>query len=256
MASDGTTKDSKGAVLENPLSGSPTVVEWMQEIELGYNAPAPLPKVCFGCGKETSAAPNTKLSKCAKCSVAAYCSKECQVSDWKSGKHRLACPSYARAATTPISEDVRKAIRNDLYSRIRFYACPYAVFRTRDLGRGFLFLQSDKTLQDMSVYIPKDFSGRNTGTRSILIHFLTLGEFDTELSKEDFELSLVRTKLKEAIEQYDEEKEMVLLCKFRCGHMALGKAVLVPDFKICQKLGHDYYANNPSGALQLNLDDM
>jgi hypothetical protein len=38
--------------------------------------------------------------------------------------------------------------------------------------------------------------------------------------------------------------------------MAVGKAVLVPDYNICEKLGQDYYADNPSGALQLNLDDM
>jgi hypothetical protein len=249
------SEESSGAVLKNPLSGAPTVVEWMQELELGYNAPAPCSKVCFHCGREANP-PTTKLSKCAKCSVAAYCSKECQVADWKVGQHRLACPSYARAATTPIRKETQEAIRNDLYSRIRFYACPYAVFRAKDLGRGFLFLQSDKTLQDMSAYIPKDFMGRSTGTRSILIHFLTLGEFDSELSKEDFELSLVRTKLKEAIDIYDDGKEVVLLFKFRCGHMAVGKAVLVPDYNICEKLGQDYYADNPSGALQLNLDDM
>jgi hypothetical protein len=38
--------------------------------------------------------------------------------------------------------------------------------------------------------------------------------------------------------------------------VALGKAVLVPDYGICKKLGEDYYANNPAGAIQLNLDDL
>jgi hypothetical protein len=133
--------------------------------------------------------------------------------------------------------------------------CPYAVFRTLDLGRGFLFLQSDRTIQDLSVYIPKDFTGRTCG-RSLLIHFLTLGEFDSEVCRDDFELAMMRTALKEAVESYDTEKEAILLCRFRCGHIALGKAVLVPDYTICKKLGEDYYAANPSGALQLNLDDL
>jgi hypothetical protein len=38
--------------------------------------------------------------------------------------------------------------------------------------------------------------------------------------------------------------------------MALGNAALVPDYNTCEKLGQDNYADNPSGALQLNLDDM
>lgn len=241
-------------LLENPLSKTPTTVEWLQTLELGYNEPPLLPKVCFDCGKQASAETG-KLSKCAKCSVAAYCSRECQIKDWKEGRHKLACPSYARASNGSIDEETKEAIRNELYSRIRFYVCPYAVFRTGEVGRGLLFLQSDKTLQDLSVYIPKDFTGRSM-TRSVLIHFLTLGEFDSEVCKEDFEFAMVRTKLKELVETYEEEKEIVLLCKFRCGHMALGKAVLVPDFNICQKLGQDYYAENKAGALQLNLDDM
>lgn len=256
MASNGQSKSkSNGAVLENPLSNAPSNVEWLQHLELGYNEPTPLPVVCFSCGKQSSE--TTKLSKCGKCSVASYCSRDCQVQDWKAGKHKLACPSYARAASLHSNDDddIQVAIRNELFQRIRFYVCPYAVFRTTDLGRGFLFLQSDQTLQNMSLYAPKSLTGR-TITRSVLIHFLTVGEFDSEVCKEDFELALVRTKLKEVVDTYDQEKEVILLFKFRCGHMALGKAVLVPDYKICKKLGQDYYADNPAGALQLNLDEM
>jgi hypothetical protein len=238
-------------LLENPLAQTQTTIEWLQHLELGYDEPQPLPTVCFGCG--TLATATTK--KCAKCSVAAYCSRDCQIKDWKMGRHKMACPSYARAASIRLNEDVKMSIRNELYGRLRFYLCPYAVFRTTDLGRGFVLLQSDKTLQDMSLYTPKDFTG-NTVTRSVLIHFLTMGEFDSEVCKEDFELALVRTKLKELVDTYDVEKEVILLFKFRCGHMALGRAVMVPDYQVCQKLGRDYYAETPTGALQLNLDEM
>jgi hypothetical protein len=245
------SKSSGDAVLENPLAQAPTTIEWLQHLELGYNEPQPNPTVCFGCGKPATA--TTK--KCAKCSVAAYCSRDCQIKDWKTGRHKMACPSYLRAASIPFQEDGKVSIRNELYGRIRFYVCPYAVFRTTDLGRGFVFLQSDRTLQDMSLYIPKDFTG-NSVTRSILIHYLTIGEFDSEVCKEDFELALVRTKLKELVDTYNVEKEVIVFFKFRCGHMALGRAVMVPDYKICQKLGQDYYAENPMGALQLNLDEI
>lgn len=245
--------------LQNPLSNAPTSVVWIQELELGYIGPASRPPVCFSCGGvglEAAAAAEGALSKCARCRVAAYCSRDCQLRDWREGRHKLACPSYARVAgPDPPNAETRAEIRNELLSRIRFYVCPYAVFRSTDLGRGFLFLQTDRTLSEMSIYIPKDCTGRAV-TRSVLLHYLTVGEFDSEVCREDFELVMVRSKLKEAVESYDTEKEAVLLCRFRCGHMALGRAVLVPDYRICQKLGQDYYAGNPSGALQLNLDDL
>lgn len=88
------------------------------------------------------------------------------------------------------------------------------------------------------------------------MHFLTIGEYDLELCREDFEITSVRTNLQQAIESYDPEKEVVLLWRLRCGHVALGLAVLVPDVGICKTLGNDYYADNPAGAVQLNLDDL
>lgn len=249
------TSEDKTKVLENPLANAPSTVEWIKEIELGYQKFSPRSTVCFSCGSQPSPENSKNLSKCSKCNVAAYCSRECQLTDWKTGRHKMACPSYARVAQTPISDETKIAIRNELFARIRFYVCPYAVFRTSELGRGFLFLQTDKTLQDLSVYIPKDCTGHTT-TRSVLLHFLTLGEFDSEVCKDDFELALMRTPLKEAVESYETEKEVIILCRFRCGNMALGKAVLVPDYGICKKLGQDYYAENTAGALQLNLDDL
>lgn len=241
--------------IENPLANLPNTVNWIKEIELGYKEASPRRTVCFSCGSQGDSDTPAILSKCSKCGVAAYCSRDCQLKDWKDGRHKMACPSYARVAQTELSEETKKAIRNELFARIRFYVCPYAVFRSAELGRGFLFLQTDRSLQDLSPYIPKDCTGR-TVTRSVLLHFLTLGEFDSEVCKDDFELALMRKPLQEAVKSYEKENEVVILCRFRCGNMALGKAVLVPDFKICKKLGQDYYSENSAGALQLNLDDM
>jgi hypothetical protein len=167
----------------------------------------------------------------------------------------MGCPSYARVAKA-VCASTRMAIRNELFNRMRFYVCPYAVYRSLDLGRGFLFVQTDRTLVQLSPYLPKDCTGRMV-TRSVLIHYLTMGEFDSEVCRDDFELAFVRTKLLQALDACDSEREIVLLFRFRCGHLALGKAVLVPDYSICKRLGQDYYADNSSsGALQLNLDDM
>jgi hypothetical protein len=249
------TSEGQTKAIENPLANLPNTVNWIKEIELGYEEASPRSTVCFSCGSQGDSDTPVKLSKCSKCGVAAYCSRDCQLKDWKDGRHKMACPSYARVAQTELSKETKKAIRNELFARIRFYVCPYAVFRSAELGRGFLFLQTDRSLQDLSPYIPKDCTGR-TVTRSVLLHFLTLGEFDSEVCKDDFELALMRKPLQEAVKSYEKEKEVVILCRFRCGNTALGKAVLVPDYKICKKLGQDYYAENSAGALQLNLDDM
>ena len=88
------------------------------------------------------------------------------------------------------------------------------------------------------------------------MHFLTMGEFDQEVLRDDFEMAEVRGTLQNLVKTYDSQKEVIMLMRFRCGHVALGKSVLVPDYKICKKLGSDYYASNTAGAVQLNLDDL
>ena len=89
------------------------IVEWKQCVELSYetgDAPVPPPPVnvekeekeaCFQCG-ETS----KPLSKCAKCKIAKYCSRQCQIDHWKKGSsienfnfisklpHRYVCQAY------------------------------------------------------------------------------------------------------------------------------------------------------------------
>jgi MYND finger len=270
--------------IENPLQNSPSAIEWVQTLELGYDEPEPFQTVCFSCRKLPSDEPShtassssedvdmheneaptmtTKkpLLKCAKCHVASYCSRECQIKDWKGG-HKRACTSYGRLVTFSTDDEdanatVRATIRSELFHRIRFYACPYAVHKTRTLGRGFLFVQSDTTLRDLSLAIPKDVTGRDLPHgRAILMHFLTMGEYDAEVCRDDFELAMVRSKLQELVTAYDEFKEVVFLWKLRCGHVALGKAVLVPDYPICKQLGEAYYSDNLAGAVQLNLDDL
>ena len=238
------------------------------------------------CTTATATETNTiKLMKCSKCSVATYCCRDCQINDWKHGGHKKTCNSYKRIGiwNNAISEgggnnevnegndiitNIKASIRVELFTRIRFYACPYAVYKYSELGRGFLFIQSNQTLKNLSFQaIPnKDEygypvnNGHNSasGGRAILMHYLTMGEYDIEVCRDDFELTLVRTKLQNLVDTYDPETHVCLLWRLRCGHIAVGKAILVPDINICKKLGMDYYADNPAsaGAVQLNLDDL
>jgi hypothetical protein len=155
------------------------------------------------------------------------------------------------------TDDDKSAAKAELYGRIRFYVCPYAVHRSQTLGKGFLFIQSDCTLAEVSLMLPKNAKGHAIAMRSILVHYLTVGEYDTEICRDDFELAEVRPKLKEAVDAYDVETHVVVLMRFRCGHLGLGTAVLVPDYGICKSLGQSYYSDeSTAGALQLNIDDI
>lgn len=155
-----------------------------------------------------------------------------------------------------IFSDDKDEARQDIISRIRFYALPYAIHKQASSGRGFLFLQSDSSLAVLSLPSPVMSSGRKySRQRSVILHWLTMKEFDTEVCMDDFELATVRTDLHSVVEAYDEKVEVPLLMRFRCGHVAVGVAPLVPDLKLCKILGKEYYAES-SGAVQLNIDDM
>jgi hypothetical protein len=154
------------------------------------------------------------------------------------------------------TEEEKKEVRGEVYGRVRFYVCPYAIHKQQSLGRGFLFLQSDCTLAEVSLTVPMNAWGHPIGMRSLLIHFLTVGEYDSEICRDDFELAQVRGTLRKAVEDYDPESMVVVLMRFRCGHVALGIAELVPDYGICKNLGKDYYGDSTAGAIQLNIDDI
>lgn len=154
--------------------------------------------------------------------------------------------------------DDKDSARQDILSRVRFYAYPYAVYKAQSTGRGFLFVQSDSSLAVMSLPVPIMSNGRRYNRqRSVLLHWLTMKEYSSEVCMDDFELAGVQKELKEAVETYDQKVEVPVLMRFRCGHVAVGVAPLVPDFNLCKVLGKEYYGSGQGdGALQLNIDDM
>ena len=258
---DGQNMTEKKALAE--VTKAPSHLEWFRIEELGYidSGAAPVPESdhqCFYCAS-TAANNNMKLAKCSKCKVAGYCQRECQVKDWKKS-HKAACDTYKRLGPdmrglyqTP---DAAAEARVDIYNRIRFYACAYAAFKEAALGRGFLFIQADQSLAALSLAIPKDCYGRALPTRGVMVHYLTMGEYDSEVCRDDFELATIRKDLQKVVDEYDEETEVVLCMRFRCGHVAVGKAKLAMPYGSFRKLGTDLFAENNAPCLQLNIDDV
>ena len=179
----------------------------------------------------------------------------------QSSKLKCKCKAYKRVGEDMmiIFGDDKDTARQDILSRIRFYAYPYAVYKSSNSSeRGFLFVQSDSSLAVMSLPGTILSNGRQySKQRSVLLHWLTMKEYDSEVCMDDFELAAVRKELKVAVEEYDDKVEVPVLMRFRCGHVAVGIAPLVPDYKLCTVLGKEYYGTGQgSGALQLNIDDM
>jgi hypothetical protein len=223
---------------------SSSSAEWLQTLELGY-AGVPTPSSynnCFHCNK-----PLTAHKQCSQCHVATYCSKECQIQDWKQ-KHKKYCDAYQRIDTNGHLKTPDDSVhaRQHLLHHIRLYAMPYAVYQMQTLGRGFLFVQSTQTLAALTL------PGRN---RSVLLHYLTLGEYDAEVCRDDFELTAVRTCLQNAVHEYDAQQQVVVMMRFRCGHVAVGVIPLSLEYAVCLQLGKEYYQNVTAGALELQLDD-
>ena len=151
--------------------------------------------------------------------------------------------------------DDKDAARQDILSRIRLYAYPFAICKSQSVGRGFLFVQSNSSFAVLSLPGPILSNGRRCkNQRSVLLHWLTMKEYDSEVCMDDFELAGVRRGLKGMVDNYDEKVEIPILMRFRCGHVAVGTAPLVPDYKLCETLGKDY--EEIGDALQLNIDDM
>ena len=280
-AAAATITEKAAPVLNTPIQ----TISWTKVVELCYSLPdsrassdtsGTKRSLCFCCEKQD----NATFKLCGQCKVAKYCSRECQLQDWKK-QHKRACASYQRMLYTNVSagnsgddnaneatlckknwtlqsDEMKCDVRDNFFGKIRFYVCPYAVVRYSELGRGFIFLQTNHTLDITSLSLPIDCDGYHVAARSCSVHYLTLGEYDQEVCRDDFEMTMVRQELNDAIAQYDPTKQIVVLMRFRCGHVALGTTSLVPDYKLCQHLGRDYYdqsTGSPIGSLQLNLDE-
>jgi len=140
---------------------------------------------------------------------------------------------------------------------MRFYAYPYAVHASRTSGRGFLFVQSDSSLVVMSLPVPVLSNGRKySKCRSVVLHWLRIKEYVSEVCMDDFELAGATRELKEAVEDYDETVELPVLnaipMQSRCGRDHTSR----PGLQALFGVGREYYGQGDGAAVQLNIDDM
>jgi hypothetical protein len=186
------------------------------------------------------------FSKCGKCG-SPYCSRECQVADWKGGHKRMCDQLKAVRAGTKI---VKSAALLRALQKIRLYMCPFAVNKAAQCGPGFVFVQTSCQATELHYVLPVNSSGEVL-SRSMVIAYMATDEF-ADLMKDDFEMGIARQPLLDAIAKNDPAKRLVVLVRARCGFVGVVDFPLVPDHGICVALGGDYKDHS---MLQLNLDD-
>ena len=249
-------------------------VVWLHEEAHEATEPLANPRCCFACGAPTPG------SDCAKCGVASYCNRECQMADWSQSKggrwggHKGAqCEGYKKLGKEQRlpTEAARREVVEALLARVRLYLCPFAlahgsggVVAGADRGkqraaaatkpRGCCFLQVGCTLTQVALPAPRDCAGvaLPPGERSALLHFVSLAEFEAEIADSDPALGRARAALAEAIKAHDDQREVVVLVRAHCGTTCILVQPLVPERNVCLQLAGEYEAQE---ALQIDLDE-
>lgn len=187
------------------------------------------------------------FGKCSGCG-STYCSKDCQKMDWKP-VHKAMCSQLKDlSAGKPID---RQEVATRVLQIVRLYLCPFSVHHRENVGAGFVFLQSPQSMLELSFLSPVTQTGRLLD-RSVLLQYMTLGEFVDVVLQDDFELMTVRPQLEEAVKQCIAESEVVVLLRSRCGYTAVVTMPLVPDYNVCKALAVDYEGK---ASVQLKFDD-
>ena len=250
--------ESTARVDSVPLAGQlpPTATSCPSEPEL----------LCYSCG-----APEPRL-KCGKCKVASYCSKECQKKDWKGGSeggwHKMNCGQYkllTRAGTFPGLEHKKEAVDRGVLQKIRLYLSPFYVHHvskgeggcdaTNGDGGGFVFLQSNNTLEQLSMpgNTLRDCRGptlpERRVSRQIFMRFMATSEF-RDLAGDDFEMMQLQKPLLDASKDHDSKRYIPVLFRARCGFVAVFLSNIALGYEQCRRLGWE----DMSAVVQLNLD--
>ena len=255
--------------------GQPVFYSWKYEDApsaapaAAATAAAARPRCCSACGKAFDGAAVTLAGRCAKCGVARYCSRDCQVAHWKDG-HKFGCDRYkllgsdqqlAGAAAT-------REVVERLAASVRLYICPFAVQNHDALNaaaagaggrRGFVFIQSSSELAALALPAPVDCWGAPLPTtRTLVMHFATLDEFAAEkggISAGRAALQAAGGALAAAVAAHDHASEVVVLCHFGSAAAPYTAVVVAPllQMSICRALASDYAGKD---SLQLDLDDL
>ena len=235
-------------------------VEWLCEVSHSL-IPDRMeqPRLCFKCGKPEPG------STCGQCGVARYCDRQCQIADWSAkkgawGGHKTHCGGYkALGMNQELAVSRQHEVVETLLAKARLYLCPFALCHGSGGGkgkpRGLAFLQVGCSLATLALPAPRDCSGKllNADERTILVHFVSVEEFEAEVAATDPRISELRQSVSSAVASHDDREQIVVLVRASCGFTALLKQPIVPAWNVTCALAQEYTEQE---CLQINLDDI
>jgi hypothetical protein len=195
-------------------------------------------------------ASGARFSRCGGCTLP-YCSRACQVQDWKSG-HKAECPVFSRYLRDPTTLDKDK-VADETLRRVRLYLSVFAVTR-HDVGarRGFVFVRADGPVAEFQWAGPSGPDGRALD-RALLVQYITLQELEGFLEELPSLAEVVRSHAVPAASAYDPELKAVVVVVYSCGFATCSVMALVPDAKACRSIGAEHIGNQD--RLELNIDN-
>ena len=243
------------AAVEQLSETADGAIRWLHASEQLAPSVLPTTRLCFRCGK-----PEPK-SSCAKCGVAGYCGRDCQLADWGKkgewGGHKSHCAIYRALGRSQCITDGRAVVER-LLTRLRLYICPFALAHGSGGGegkpRGCLFVQVGCSLSHLALPAPRDCAGHRlqADERQCMIDFISPATFEAEIAPSDATLATLVAPLAGAVANHDDRAEAVVLLRASCGYTLLLVQPLVPEWRVAKAMA-EQYANVET--LQIDLDD-
>jgi hypothetical protein len=144
--------------------------------------------------------------------------RECQVRDWKKS-HKSFCELLSKKRNGTFSKSDLDVIVSTIRNA-RIYVSPFTVSKYQQRGRGFVFVQSTATLEDLSYGGHVTETGRRLD-RSLSIGYFTLHEFNGKLLKDYPTLGSVKSGLEDLVGKYDPKEQIALMFISGCGKLNL-----------------------------------
>lgn len=231
-------------------------VTFHYEVELAYELPPQVPSSQgWSCHNKACANRETKdhrFGLCARCGGARYCGRKCQVADYRQG-HKALCSRAADLVKRQTFNKEATLVR--LLRKVRLYVGPFVVAQSDSRGEGFLLVQSSRPLLDFVLLEASvDYRTGEPYSRELLMTYMTSDEFSGSMAKSDPRLQAVVPLLSQALGSVNREVDMVVMAKFRCGHLCVLEMPFVPGKQVLAVLATEY-GYGTMDTLQLNVDE-
>jgi hypothetical protein len=131
------------------------------------------------------------------------------------------CTSHEKPAATLIDESTMndEKLIASLCDKISIHTHPFSVYQFRVRDRGFLFIQCLSPLYDFRYTSATNHQGQKLD-REIVVHYITMSEFENDVMKNHPSPSLKKAKVvnevRSVVNSYNPKKQVLCVVLFAC----------------------------------------